>query len=137
MGAGVPPGLQNQSLGVSSVRGGFDSHILPPMLYFTLPTSHISLLSDMYPIDSLRGTGQVCLRLCGGFFIACPLDKGVNDGKIDGQINKNVVRKYYSTERRRGYGQKAGKGPKKAAKKGPEQVIGKGHDGGKCALGQL
>lgn len=30
MGAGVPPGLQNQSLGVSSVRGGFDSHILPP-----------------------------------------------------------------------------------------------------------
>jgi len=31
MGAGVPPGLQNQSLGVSSVRGGFDSHILPPI----------------------------------------------------------------------------------------------------------
>ena len=30
MGTGVPPGLQNQSLGVSSVLGGFDSHILPP-----------------------------------------------------------------------------------------------------------
>ena len=32
MGAGVPPGLQNQSRGVRSVLGGFDSHILPPLL---------------------------------------------------------------------------------------------------------
>ena len=30
IGAGVPPGLQNQPLGVSSVLGGFDSHTFPP-----------------------------------------------------------------------------------------------------------
>ena len=30
IGTGVPPGLQNQLLGVSSVLGGFDSHTFPP-----------------------------------------------------------------------------------------------------------
>ena len=30
IGTGVPPGLQNQLLGVRSVLGGFDSHTFPP-----------------------------------------------------------------------------------------------------------
>jgi K+-sensing histidine kinase KdpD len=57
MGAGVPPGLQNQSRGVSSVLGGFDSHIFPPNKEIIMHKNVLVCVTQQKTCEKLIRTG--------------------------------------------------------------------------------
>ncbi len=57
MGAGVPPGLQNQSRGVNSVLGGFNSHIFPPKRRIAMHKNVLVCVTQQKTCENLIRTG--------------------------------------------------------------------------------